>query len=140
MFDLSLLESCFEEYSRNLNEHAPDGIIEVDVFLLQRLGLLNWEEEGSPSPTSLTQHFQILESPSKITLINSDFVIWIVPELVNDEPKTFTLVAVNQSPHPVLELVFCNSGVYNSSRLVLRILERLLHEVKENEELLKTLN
>jgi hypothetical protein len=38
-----------------------------------------------------------------------------------------------------LELCFITSGVYNTSRLVLRVLEKFLVEIEENEKLLKTL-
>lgn len=136
MFDLSLLEASFQEYSKNLHAWAPDGVQEVDLPMLQRLDLLNVLEDTDPLP-ALTRRFQVIESPSKITLVNDQFAVWIVPEMVDGEAITYSFIALNNPIFPTLELVFCTKGVYNTSRLVLRILEKVLVEIQENEELLE---
>lgn len=132
MYDLSLLEASFQEYSRNLPQWIPDGIVDVDIALLQRFDLLGEEIGEDPLP-SLTKCFQVIESPTKITLVNDEFVVWIVPEVIANEPTTYTFVALNNPVFPTLELVYCTTGVYNTSRMVLRVLEKYLLEIRETE-------
>ena len=50
-----------------------------------------------------------------------------------------TLIALNHEEQPQLEIAFSTSGVYNSSRLVLRVLEKYLQEIQETEDTLKSL-
>ena len=88
---------------------------------------------------SLDRYFHVVETDEKITLVNEQFVIWIVPENVENVCKTFCFIALNTEKIPRLETAFCVSGVYNSSKLVLRVLEKLLQEVIENEEALNQL-
>jgi hypothetical protein len=136
MYDIKLLEKYYNKYVENLNENLPEGIINVDIDLLKRFDLLNYHETES-NDQSLTRYFHVIESNEKITLINDDFIVWIVPEKMHDVPFTFTLIALNSSDHPQLEVCFVTTGVYNTSRLVLRVLEKFLYEIQENEEFLK---
>lgn len=137
MDDLTLLEESYNKYIKNLGNWLPEGIIEVDIELLHRFRLLNFFHNRSFEEESLTRYFQVIESNEKITLVNDHFVIWIVPENQNDSPTTYTLIALNINDQPHLELAFSTTGVYNTSRLVLRVLEKFLAEIHENEEMLK---
>ena len=56
----------------------------------------------------------MIETTEKITLINDEFVIWIVPEKVNNSATTYTLIALNRNDGPQLEVTFITSGVYNN--------------------------
>ena len=114
-------------------QFAPDGIVEIDLSLLHELGLLACEEE-SHEETSLTHNFYVVESADKLTLFNQKYVVWIVPKLVDQTPTTYTLIALNDKKQTHLEMVFATSGVYNHSSLVLRILEKFLEQIEENEE------
>lgn len=138
MDKIAELDSSYEQFMNHLPELVPDGIVEIDLQLLQKLGLLH-EETEADSASSLTRFFHVVESKDKITLFNDQFVIWIVPEKVNHEPHTLVLVAFNTHKKPKLELAFSMSGIYNTSRLVLRVLEKFLSEIQENEELLANL-
>jgi hypothetical protein len=132
------LEDFYKKYMKEIKVWLPDGVIDVDLALLQRLGLLN-QHHHEKLNFSLTRYFHVLESPDKITLINDEFVIWIVPEKVDNVPTTFTLIALNHPEGPQLETAFSTWGIYNSSRLVLRILEKFLFEIQETEDLLASL-
>ena len=88
----------------------------------------------SSSETSLTHNFYVVESSDKLTLFNPKYVIWIVPQLVDNVPTTHTLIALNDKQHTHLEMVFSTSGVYNHSSLVLKILEKFLEQIEENEQ------
>lgn len=135
MDKIAELDSSYEQFIRRLPELIPDGITFVDLKLLQKLGLL-YEELESDTSTSLTRFFHVVESKDKITLFNDQFVIWIVPEKVNNEPTTLVLVALDDHSKPKLEMAFSMTGIYNTSRLVLRVLEKFLSEIQENEDLL----
>lgn len=137
MDDLNILEEAYNKYIKSLSSWLPEGIIEVDIELLHKFKLLNFSQGKQQANDALTRYFQVIESNEKITLVNDHFVIWIVPENQNDNPTTYTLIALNVQDHPHLEMAFSTTGVYNSSRLVLRILEKFLTEIQENEELLK---
>ena len=128
------IENYFNLYMENISEYLPEGALQVDIELLEQFNLLNLEKKPE---TALTRYFNVLESKDKITLINDQFIIWIVPNYSESSPNTFVLIALNQEGVPQLELAFVTSDVYNSSKLVLRILERLLYDIQENEESLK---
>jgi len=132
------LDVWFQKFAKNLRAYLPEDIIIVDLKFLHEHSLLNYYSATEVSP-SLTQYFQVIESDNKITLVNEGFVVWIVPEKIDDLPLTYTLIALNSAKKPKLQLCFLTMGVYNSSRLVLRALEKLLFEIQENEKLLQQL-
>ena len=136
--DVSAIEDYFKKYSSDINTWLPDGIIDVNLELLQSMGLLSYHSVNNEQH-SLTRYFHLLEAPEKITLINEQFVVWIVPEKVKDRAVTYILIALNQPGHPLLETAFATSGIYNSSRLVLRVLEKFLSDIQETEEALNTI-
>ncbi len=131
--DPNVLESAYREYMKDLPRYAPDGVIDVDLSLLSEFGLLECEEE-TEEETSLSHSFYVIESPEKLTLFNKKFVVWIVPQVVDEIPSTFTLIALNEDEKTHLEMIFATSGVYNHSSLVLRILEKFLEQIEENEK------
>lgn len=133
------LDSRYEYFIRHLAELIPDGITQVDLKLLQKLGLLH-DEVVTAASGSLTRFFHVVESKDKITLFNDQFAIWIVPEKVHNEPQTLVLIAIQRHEKQHLEMAFSMSGIYNTSRLVLRVLEKFLAEIQENEELISHLN
>lgn len=128
------LEAAYQEYCSDLKRYVPDGVVEVDLGLLQELNLLHCQDQLENEDESLTQHFYVIESADKLTLFNQRFVVWIVPQMIDQAPTTFTLIALNQKEKPRLEMVFSTAGVYNQSNLVLRILEKFLEQIEENED------
>lgn len=136
MDNISLLEECYKRYSKNLYSWLPEDVIEINLDILWELDLLHYLDDETHDPT-LTRYFHVIETEEKITLINDDFVVWIVPDICNDIPKTFTMIALNESNFPKLELAFTTTGVYNTSKLVLRVLEKLLMEIQENKDFIE---
>lgn len=136
MDNISLLEECYKLYSKNLKAWLPEDIIDVDLEILWEMDLVEYLDESNYDP-SLTRYFHVIETEDKITLVNEDFVVWIVPEVVEGVPKTFTLIALNDRRHPKLTMAFTTKGVYNTSKLVLRVLEKYLKEIQENESSIK---
>lgn len=135
--DNERLDRCFEHYLTEVKTWSPDRMIEIDLEALQRLDLLTGFHEPFANNGQLTQYFQVAESPEKITLLNEHFVIWIVPEVTPTKTITYVFIALNAPKKPKLEVSFSAAGVYNSSRLVMRILEKMLGEIQETEDLLK---
>jgi hypothetical protein len=138
MDNLSMLEAYYKKFASDISQWLPEDVIEVNLELLKQLNLLNYNETEYHDPT-LTRYFHVIESDEKITLINDDFVVWIVPEKMNDTPITYTFIAFNDIKQPQLELCFVTAGVYNTSKLVLRLLEKFLSEVEENQKVLQNL-
>jgi hypothetical protein len=136
MDDLSSqLESCYKKYINNITDWIPEGIQEIDLRLLQKFDLLDYHDRDYKNP-NLNRYFQVLETSEKITLVNDQFIVWIVPEKVDETPITYALIALNDGGYPHLEIAFSASGVYNTSHLVLRVLEKFLMEIQETEDLI----
>ena len=133
-YDPLVIDEHFKKFIQDMPTFLPDGAIEIDIDFLERLNLLKLDKLHD---TSLTRYFNVVESPEKITLINDEFVIWIIPDSTKSVPHTLVLVALNNNGIPHLELAFRASDIYNSSKLVLRILEKLLSDIQENEDSLK---
>lgn len=138
MLDHEEIEQHYQEYAKDLAKWIPEGVTEVDLALLHRLQLLHYHSIDVSDP-GLTRYFQVIESYEKITLINEQFVVWVVPDVYEQHPVTYTLIALRSGDHLHMELAFLTSGVYNNSRLVLRVLEKFLWEIQENQELLNKL-
>lgn len=134
MQDPKELEADYQKYINNLPTFIPDGIVAIDLSLLHELDLLACEESLEGHDTNLTHNFYVVESAEKLTLFNQKYVVWIVPKLVEQIPTTYTFIALNDKKKTQLEMAFSTSGIYNQSNLVLRILEKFLEQIEENEE------
>ena len=133
MFNPSDLENFYQEYMSDLPRFIPDGVINIDAPILDELELtLNAE----PLSNALSYQFYVIETADKLTLFNHSYVVWIVPKILQQVPTTYALIAKNKSEGPLLDLVFSTQGIYNHSNLVLRILEKFLDEIEENEQIL----
>lgn len=140
MINPNVLEEAFQEFSKNLSKWLPDGIVHVDMKLLNDLGLLNNNELAhETSDAHLNHYFHIIETPDKVTLFNDQFAIWIVPELINETPTTTTLIALLQANKPHLEIVYTTSGVYNTPKYILKILQHYLQEVQDTEAVISSI-
>jgi len=134
--NLPQIEEFYQKITADINAWLPEGVIEVDLSLLQSLGLLKYHSLDKKEFT-LTRYFHLLESTEKITLINEQFIVWIVPEKIGNRSLTYTLIALNHPENPHLETAFSTTGIYNSSRLVLRVLEKFLYDIQETEDALR---
>src|SRR6202021_1307793 len=94
--------------------------------------------EEITTTNAFSNYFHVVETDDKVTLYNDQFAIWIVPSLVNDNPTTMTFVAMILQRKPHLELVFSTSGVYNTPRYILKILQHFLSEVIDTESIINS--
>lgn len=135
MNDIHLIEESFNKFIKKLDDWIPDGIYVVNLELLHHFDLLHFQplEDHDKDPLS-NRYFHILETFEKMTLINDEFIIWIIPDKNDQSSVTHTLIALNKGEiGPQLEAAFITSGVYNHSRMVLKILEKFLIEIHETE-------
>lgn len=141
MYNIPLLEESYQKFIKNIEARIPEGIYFVNLELLYHFDLLRFQPTRDPKDPLMNRYFHVLETPEKITLINDEFVIWIVPDNTDNHPVTHALIALNKGQEePQLEAAFFASGVYNTSRLVLKILEKFLIEIHETESALSKFN
>lgn len=141
MINPTILEEAYQEFSKDLSKWAPDGVMHVDLKLLNDLGLLNHAEwEHSISDAHLNHYFHIIETSDKVTLFNEQFAVWIVPQLVGETPTTTTLISLLQGNKPHLEIVYLTSGVYNTPKYILKILQHFLAEVQDTEAVISSID
>lgn len=135
------LEESYNDFIKDLPKWIPDGIIDIDLKLLDEMGLLCQEElEMDENQDHFPHYFHVVETPDKVTLFNHQFVVWIAPQVINENPCTLTLVALMHSEKPHLELGFSTSGVYNTPKFVLRILRFFLSEVIDTEAIISSID
>lgn len=142
MLDPVLIEETFNHLVTHLNQKAPDGIIDVDLQVLSSLNLLNINVlEDQLFFNGSAEQFYMVEADEKLTLFNPNYVIWMLPSFVGENASTYVFIAKNfQDAPPKLEIIFLAKGVYNTSSLVLAVLDGFLREMKENEDFLVNLN
>jgi len=134
------LDQAYNEFISNLPSWIPEGIIEIDIELLEEIGLLKHESfEEKQNTEQLPHYFHVIETADRVTLFNHQFVIWIVPKLVDDTPTTIVLIALMNDSHPHLEIVFSTQGVYNTPKFVLKLLKYYLSEVIDTEEAISSI-
>lgn len=134
------LEEAYRDFTENFQKWAPDGFINVNLQLLQELGLLTNNEIEISDPESLSQQFHVIETSEKVTLFNKQFAVWIIPQTDTELPSTMILLALIQNLKPHLEIVYTTSGVYNTPKYILRILQHFLSEVLDTEAILSSIN
>lgn len=133
------LEEAYRDFSENLKKWAPDGIIQVNLELLSQLGLLNYEHLEGGSAQDVTHFFHVIETQDKITLHNDQFAIWISPKMVEQVSTTHTYIALLHQKKPHLEIVYATSGVYNTPKFILKVLQHFLIEVIDTESIISTI-
>ncbi|MBS0624810.1 MAG: hypothetical protein JSS32_02025 [Verrucomicrobia bacterium] len=133
------IEETYKEFMGNLGNWAHDGILRVDLKTLHDLGLLSTLNNDQSDPDDLTQYFHVIESVEKVTLFNEQFIVWIIPKMDQELPMTYVLIALNHPEKVHLEVVFTTSGVYNTPRYVLKVLQHHLVDMLETEATLTSM-
>jgi hypothetical protein len=134
------LDQIYHEFISNLSSWIPEGIIEVDLKLLEEAGLLSSESfEEKQESEQLPHYFHVIETSEKVTLFNHQFVIWIIPKIVDETPTTVVMIALVTADKPHLEIVFSTNGVYNTSKFVLKLLRHYLSEVIDTEQAISSI-
>lgn len=134
------LDQAYNEFISSLPSWIPEGILEVDMALLEETGLLNYATfEDTQNQEQLPHYFHVIETPDKVTLFNHQFAVWIVPKIVDDNPTTIVMISLISQGRPHLEIAFSTKGVYNTPKFVLRLLKYYLSEVIDTEEAISSI-
>ncbi len=139
MIDPAKLEDTYVDFIKNIKKWTPEGILNIDLFLLDDLGLLNSQELNEGTPEDVTEQFHVIETDEKITLYNEQFVVWIVPKIMSGVATTYTYIALTSGPAPQLELVYSATGVYNTPRYILKVLQHFLVEMIDTEAVISSM-
>lgn len=151
------LEACYKKFIQNLDSLVPDGVIKIDLAFLESEGILypnNSVPKTQLSVSDFNSNFQfnVIESKDKVTLFNEKFVVWIVPTVSNKANATLAIIAtlpenkntninaLHKQPMPSdlsIELAFLTEGIYNSSKIVLTLLEHLIKEIEDNKRMVE---
>ena len=135
-----LLEDYYKKFILNINTLIPEGVYIINLDLLFKFDLLHFYPGITKKNSFLSSNFKIIESAEKITLYNSEFVIWLTPAREETSSQTHALIALNkEGQEPQLEAAFFASGIYNSSQIVMSVLEKFLIETQEIENMLSKL-
>jgi cell division protein FtsI/penicillin-binding protein 2 len=140
MPDPQVLEQHYQNFIKNLTDYLPDGIVSVDIRLVEQLGLLKIEDLEKDTQDPLSHYFHVLETSDKITLYNDLFSIWIVPNNQDNSSKTFIFIGILQNKLPHLEVAFCTEGVFNTPKYIMKILQHYLNEVQDVEALIASMD
>jgi hypothetical protein len=127
------IEEAYKSFMGDLSKSAHDGVLQIDLQFLHEQGLLPALQDDAPDRDDLSQYFHVIENQEKVTLYNDQFTIWIVPKLEQEMPMTYILIALNHQDIPNLEIVFTTTGVYNTPKYVLKILQHFLLDMAETE-------
>ncbi len=132
MLNPNKIEEIYQRYIQDLSQWVHDGVVSVDLNLLHDLGLLE-TIQNEKDEEDFTQYFHVVETPEKVTLFNEQFLIWIVPKMEEEIPITYVMISLNSENDSHLEVVFTTSGVYNTPRYVLKVLQYYLLDMLETE-------
>jgi hypothetical protein len=129
------LEEYFEKFIEDPNYWIQDESIDINLEMLKDWGLLNQtEEEENLLQDQFPFYFHVLENDSKVTLFNNQFIVWIIPEIMDENPCTKVMIALIKDHDLKLEIVYNTIGVYNTPKYVLKTLRHFLTEVIDTEE------
>ncbi|MCH9616973.1 MAG: hypothetical protein SP4CHLAM5_05600 [Chlamydiia bacterium] len=129
------LEQYYDKFLEDPTYWVQDGIVDVNLEMLKDWGLLNQtEEEEKLLQDQFPFYFHVLENNAKVTLFNNQFIVWIVPDVVDENPCTSVMIALIKEDDLKLEIVYKTHGVYNTPKYVLKTLRHFLTEVIDTEE------
>ena len=132
MINPEKLEKYFHQFTDDLSKWIQDGIQEIDENFVQRAGI-NIDGQESNSLEDLPFYFHVIETDEKVTLFNNQFIVWIIPKIVNDESLTYTLICYLNENEPKLEVVFTTKQKFNSPKILIKTLRYFLTEMIDTE-------
>lgn len=136
MFTPAQIEKAFASFTHHLTGWCPDTVVSVNLPFLMELGILSYNQLKDSTFEDFVHLFQVIETDDKVTLYNEQFLVWIVPKMVQDIPTTKVMIARIQKKLPQLELIFSTEGVYNAPKYILLVLEKLLTEIIDTHQVI----
>ncbi|MCK5788326.1 MAG: hypothetical protein KAH32_04980 [Chlamydiia bacterium] len=151
------IEATYHSVIKNLSHSIPDGIIKIDLDFLESASLIsshtnqqaqapssdpiapNPDSREKPAEPKKTLQFHIMESEEKVTLFNDNFAVWILPTTQNNQTSTIVIIGRysdknNNEESPNITLGFSTSGMYNTSKIILKIVEHFINDIVTTEK------
>jgi hypothetical protein len=135
MLSIDEINAYYDYLSKHTSDLLPDGIVNVDVKLLQSLSILS--PNASLGSASAKELLQAIESGGRITLFNDHYVLWIVPQNEVSPPSTTVILARCDKNSIKPEVGFKTAGIHNQSKTILQLIDRYLVDIQETEDVLE---
>lgn len=135
MLSIDEINAYYAYMEQHTSDLIPDGVIDVDLKLLQSLDILNPNQPLGDS--SAKELLQAIDSGGRITLFNDRFVLWIIPQSAILPPSTTVILARCTDKTIKPEVAFKTAGIHNQSKTILQIIDRYLIDIQETEEVLE---
>lgn len=132
------LEASFEKWIEEAEGKGLDILYQVDMPLLERMGVVKEGSIVQDYPTG-ERKFSVIQGLDKMTLYNEQFVVWIVPQNVDDKAASLVWIAQFSKLSEGILMGFLAKGPLNNSKIVLRLLEAFLEEIEETDKLISNL-
>ena len=132
-------ESAFQHFITDLTLRYHNEIVLVDSAQLALYRLSETDLLAPPDDKSPFCYFHVAEASEKLTLINDRFVAWILPMWHIFSGQTLLIVAGREPGQLVLKSVLALPKTCNSPNAALKVLERVLIDVRENDLYCKAL-
>ena len=139
MINPIILDEAYQEFNKNLHRWLPDGILPINLKLLSELGLLSAEEFENEHAEDFAQEFHVVETNEKVTLYNERIVVWIVPQNEQEISSTLAMIALLKKNTPQLEIAYRTTGVYNTPKYILKVLQHFIEEITDTEAILSSI-
>lgn len=147
------IEAKYYDILENLSGCLPDGIIDIDLKFLEEANLISNKEEveanyaNNAPKESPSMQFHIMESEDKVTLFNNEFTVWILPANSEKNIQSKTLVVIgqyydkeNSEEVPTISLGFSTTGMYNTSKIILKIAEHFIKKITSADKSLQEIS
>lgn len=129
------IESKFKQLLEELPHWIDNENTSVDLRTLEENNLiLISEQEEKDIQKNFPFYFHVIETDDKVTLFNEQFIVWILPRVVDGRPETLTIISMLYGDKPQIQLLLSHEGVYNNSRFILRALRYFLVETIQTEK------
>lgn len=135
MLKPELIEANFKKLMEELPHWIDNENTHVNLRTLEENNLiLISEKEEKDIQKNFPFYFHVIETEDKVTLFNEQFIVWILPRILEGRSETITIVSMLYGEKPQIQMVLTHEGVYNNSRFILRALRYFLVETIRTEK------
>lgn len=129
----SELDYYYNKIIKGVASIPKDEIVEVNQKFIDEIGI-GQKDRLSTEKDRIQRRFHVVETNDRITLWNQYYVIWIIPNQMEEELKTIVLIADNRPKEPKLLNILFIKGIYNNSTFILQLIDQMLAELQENDQ------
>ena len=97
MYDPILVEHHYQSFVSDVKSNIPDGVLKITDDILEQYQI-SLDNDDYDDPVKPYCYFYVVENTDKITLVNNDFIVWIVPKVLDLQAVTFILVGLRDNP------------------------------------------